>query len=459
MREDHLRALELNVSLPVEGWEHSIPSSLSALYQKIPKSSQRDRAREREKRGLSAGASRQGPDASPVHDTQRSTDSYESCVQAPTGPILTFDMAFSGWRRLSAFATTRGALFLATNGVIPSAGGPSSHSVLPSASGLRLSSESVSYCSSWLDGPMADVKLFCSQSDLHLGQGVSSGEFLHIPSSRKGLAPSSEEFFSLFEQFWPPPPSSSAVFDDTHVLLAAALGYAAVLPGAGAHMLSAQGEGDEEHVQWIWGDARTLPLLGRGHRFGDSDSSPSLAGLQIKGGLPAPLLLPHSDMQGAITSVEAFDADMDGLREIVVGTADGSVLLYSLAEGGRSGGSATWRKSLSDSASSRSPASREAGRTRLSRLLSSELVSSESSFELVGKKRLHAPIRDIQIGDMSGEGFDEVIVTTSESLHILQPSSKEAVEALGESVLVLQEIMKAKQELEADLKRVSGLYS
>ncbi|KAJ2443564.1 hypothetical protein GGF42_006584 [Coemansia sp. RSA 2424] len=119
-----------------------------------------------------------------------------------------------------------------------------------------------------------------------------------------------------------------------------------------------------------------VPTLVGGVACKVPDTAPHIAGRL--GGLGGVFSLPGSAKEGLITSVHFDDLDYNGIKEIIVGTVSGAVLIYKEVEG--------------------------------------------SGYMLVWKRRFPAPAYGIFSVDINSDGANELVVVTLLGVHVMQPN-------------------------------------
>ncbi|KAJ2754024.1 hypothetical protein IWQ56_006551, partial [Coemansia nantahalensis] len=96
------------------------------------------------------------------------------------------------------------------------------------------------------------------------------------------------------------------------------------------------------------------------------------------GGRGGVFALPGSSREGLLVSVHFDDLDFDGVKEIIVGTVSGAVLIYKAVPG--------------------------------------------RGYVLVWKRRFPAPVYGIFSVDINCDGANELVVVTLLGVHVLQPN-------------------------------------
>ncbi|KAJ2821372.1 hypothetical protein FBU31_004927, partial [Coemansia sp. 'formosensis'] len=119
-----------------------------------------------------------------------------------------------------------------------------------------------------------------------------------------------------------------------------------------------------------------VPTLVGGVACKVPDTAPHISGRL--GGLGGVFALPGSAKEGLITSVHFDDLDYNGIKEIIVGTVSGAVLIYKEVEG--------------------------------------------SGYVLAWKRRFPAPAYGIFSVDINSDGANELVVVTLLGVHIMQPN-------------------------------------
>eukprot|EP00511_Aplanochytrium_stocchinoi_P010342 CAMPEP_0204868728 /NCGR_PEP_ID=MMETSP1348-20121228/27682_1 /ASSEMBLY_ACC=CAM_ASM_000700 /TAXON_ID=215587 /ORGANISM="Aplanochytrium stocchinoi, Strain GSBS06" /LENGTH=433 /DNA_ID=CAMNT_0052021793 /DNA_START=61 /DNA_END=1362 /DNA_ORIENTATION=+ len=144
-------------------------------------------------------------------------------------------------------------------------------------------------------------------------------------------------------------------------------------------------------------------------------TNPSLSELNIQ----TPEMLPHSNMHDSVLCIHAADLDLDGCKEVAIGTYGQELLVYK-------------RMRRVDSL-----------RTRSESITNNNM----NRYRLLWRRSFAHPLYSINTGDFNQDGANELIVNSLHGIHILQPDMEKAANKILLSVEKLHHLKQLEENL------------